>query len=95
MRKRGLLRRKLTAFFVGFLLVILLLFFFWSKIKGIESVIILRSIYLVDKITFFIILIMTVFSLILAKELIDIYILRRNIGQRGKMLRRSTSVDED
>lgn len=47
---------------------------------------ILKALWIVNKPVFFILLLMTFVILVSAKQLFEIYILRKSIGERGKMI---------
>lgn len=86
--------RRGFRFILGFVIALVLAFIAWAKIKNYPHIVLLRAIYAVDPLTFYILVVIAIFSFILLKAIVDMYILKKDIGQRGKMLYEGLSEEE-
>jgi hypothetical protein len=86
--------RRGFRFILGFVIAVILVYIAWAKIKNYPHIVLLRAIYAVDPLTFFVLVVMALFGLALLKALFDIYFLKKDIGQRGKMLYEGSSEEE-
>lgn len=86
--------RRGIRFIWGFVIAVVLFYLCWAKVKSYPHIVLLRAIYTVDPMTFYILIIMLVFGLALIKAFIDIYIFKKDIGQRGKMLYEVSEEEE-